>query len=223
MITEFLAFLTNYSLNLIEKFGYLGLVIISFLENVFTPIPSEAVIPFAGVLVSQGRMDAVSVWAAVMLGGLLGSLVFYSLGYWLGMSRVHSFVQKWGKWLFLKIEDVQKSEQWFQRYGAVSVLIGRLIPQIRSFISIPAGITKMPLGQFLFLTAVGSGLWNVFLEWLGIYFGANYTVFLPIFRKLDAILVIVAFVIVLYFIFTRSRFSSEKSHEIQKNARKENV
>ena len=204
MITDLLTYLTELSLNIIDQFGYLGIAIISFLENVFTPIPSEAVLPFAGVLVTQGKMDPYAAWASSMVGGLLGSLVFYYFGYWLGVDRVYEFVGKYGKWFFLKIEDVTRSEKWFDRFGAPSVLIGRLVPQVRSFISIPAGMTKMPLPQFLFLTAVGSGIWNAFLEWLGIYFGENYETFLPILDKVDLIFVIVVFSLIAYFVWTRA-------------------
>ena len=203
MITEVLTWLTEFSLNLIDQFGYVGIAIISFLENVFTPIPSEAVLPFAGVLATQGRMNPLTAWVASMVGGVLGSLVFYYLGYWLGVARVYDFVGKYGKWVFLKVDDVTRSEKWFDRFGPASVLLGRLVPQVRSFISIPAGMTKMPLPQFLVLTTIGSGIWNGFLEWLGMYFGENYEVFLPIFRKIDIIFVLVVIALVGYFFWVR--------------------
>lgn len=213
MITAILEYLTTFSLDMIERFGYLGIAIISFLENVFTPIPSEAVIPFAGVLVTQGRMNAVAVWVASMVGGLLGSLVFYYFGYWLGIERMGAFVDKWGKYFFLRHDDVSKAQFWFERYGDKSVLIGRLIPQVRSFISIPAGMTKMPVGRFLFLTTVGSGIWIAFLEWLGIYLGENYTVFEPIFDAIDIVFVLVVLSLVGYFVFSRRKTASTVSSD----------
>ena len=205
MITDILAYLTDYSLMLIEKFGYLGIAVISFLENVFTPIPSEAVIPFAGVLVAQGKMNAIAVWVSSMIGGILGSLVFYYLGYVLGLDRVYAFVRRWGKWFFLKTEDVDNSRKWFERFGEWSVFIGRLIPQVRSFISIPAGITRMNLPTFIVLTTLGSGIWIGFLEWIGIYFGENYHVFEPIFNAMDIVFVIVVVLGLAYFLNTRVR------------------
>lgn len=203
MLSDLLAQLTTFSLNLIEQFGYVGIAIISFLENVFTPIPSEAVIPFAGVLVAQGKMNAIWVWVASMIGGVLGSLVFYYLGYLLGTERVYAFVAKWGKWFFIQSKDVDKSVQWFERFGNISVFLGRLIPQVRSFISIPAGITKMPLPSFIVLTTLGSGIWIGFLVWLGIFFGENFTIFEPFFDAIDIIFVLTVVIIAAYFLITR--------------------
>jgi len=205
MISELLVYLTEFSLSLIERFGYVGIAIISFLENVFTPIPSEAVIPFAGVLVAQGKMNAIAVWISSMVGGVLGSLVFYYLGYWLGTERIYGFVAKWGKWLFIQTKDVDKSIRWFERFGNISVFLGRLIPQVRSFISIPAGITKMPLPSFIMLTTLGSGIWIGFLVWLGIFFGENFTIFEPFFDAIDVIFVVTVVIIAAYFLITRYR------------------
>ncbi|MCA9390364.1 DedA family protein [candidate division WWE3 bacterium] len=215
MITELLSILSNYSLQLIDQFGYLGIAIVSFLENIFTPIPSEAVIPFAGVLVTQGKMNIFAVWASSMAGTLLGALVFYYLGHALGVERIYGLVDKWGKYFFIKQKDIQKSEDWFTRFGHVSVFLGRLIPQVRSLISIPAGITKMPLTSFLLLTTLGSGLWTAFLEWLGIYFGDNYTIFLPIFRKLDIIFIIVFVILLIYFLYPRITRRSTDQNSIE--------
>jgi membrane protein DedA with SNARE-associated domain len=203
MLTELLSLLSQYSLDLIERFGYIGIAVVSFLENVFTPIPSEVVIPFTGVLVAQGKMDPVLVWFAAVTGSIAGSMVFYGLGYWLGTNGLYLFVERWGKWLFISKKDIQKSERWFERFGNISVLIGRLIPQVRSFISIPAGITRMPFWTFVFLTGIGSGIWLAFLEWLGFYFGQNYTAFLPIFRVMDVIVVAVLVILLLYFIYRK--------------------
>lgn len=203
MITELLAILSNYSLDLIERFGYFGLALVSLLENIFTPIPSEAVIPFAGVLVAQGRMNLFGVWFSSMSGTLVGSVIFYYVGYWLGVDRLYPLVARWGKYFFITTQDIQKSQSWFNRFGTFSVLLGRLIPQVRSFISIPAGMTRMPLLQFVLFTTIGSGIWTAFLMWLGIYFGENYTVFLPIFRKLDIVFVLLVMLAVGYFVYTR--------------------
>lgn len=203
MLTELLGTLSQFSLDLIERFGYLGIAVVSFLENVFTPIPSEAVMPFAGVLVAQGRMDPVAVWVAAVGGGLVGSLVFYALGYWLGTERVYLFVDRWGKWFFISRKDLQKAEGWFNRFGHASVFVGRLIPQVRSFISIPAGMTRMPLLPFMALTTIGSGIWLGFLVWIGYYFGHNYRVFMPIFDMIDILFVATVVILILFFLYRK--------------------
>ncbi len=203
MLTDILGRLSQFSLDLIEQFGYVGIAIVSFLENVFTPIPSEAVMPFAGVLVAQGKMDPIVVWLAAVVGGLAGSLVFYALGYWLGTERVYLFVDRWGKWFFISQKDLKKAEGWFNRFGQASVFVGRLIPQVRSFISIPAGMTRMPLLSFMMLTTIGSGIWLGFLVWIGYYFGHNYRVFLPIFDMIDILFVATVVILVLYFLYRK--------------------
>jgi len=214
MLSELLAQLTTFSLGLIEQFGYVGIAMISFLENVFTPIPSEAVIPFAGVLVAQGKMNAIWVWVSSMIGGLFGSFVFYYLGFMLGTERVYRFVDRWGKWFFIKRTDVDKSIAWFDRFGNISVFLGRLIPQVRSFISIPAGITKMSLPSFILLTTLGSGIWIGFLVWIGVFFGENFTVFEPFFDAIDIVFVITVVIVAAYFLITRYSMSRNTKSEI---------
>jgi len=205
MLYELLTTITTLSLNLIEQSGYFGIFAISFLENVFTPIPSEAVIPFAGVLVSQGRFDLSLVILAATAGSLAGAYVFYGFGYMLGSHRVRAWIVRWGRYVFVSETDLDRAEHWFAKYEDWAVLVCRIVPLVRSFISIPAGYVKMPILKFTVLTALGTAIWSSFLVYLGIALGNSYTAFIPVFRKLDLVFAGLVFILVMYYVFAKLR------------------
>lgn len=208
MIDNILIPILNFFLHLIEVIGYPGIVLVSLLENIFTPIPSEAVIPFAGVLVTQGKLNLVLVVFSATLGSILGAFFFYYLGFLLGSEKIRTWILKWGKYFFVTEDDLDRAETWFRRYDSLAVLVCRIIPLVRSFISIPAGYVKMPLAQFIVFTAIGTSVWSFFLTSLGIIFGKTYTNFLPYFQKLD--LVFSAFFLILAVYFFFRQFSKRK-------------
>lgn len=158
----------------IEALGYPGLTALVALENVFPPIPSEVILPLAGFLASQGRFSFLLVLAATTLGSLLGALVLYGVGAVAGKRRVRRFVERFGHWALLTPDDLIKAEGWFDRYGTIAVFTGRLAPIVRSLVSIPAGYSRMPIGQFLLLTSIGSALWNGILIALGWALGERW-------------------------------------------------
>ena len=159
---------------IIEALGYPGLTVLVALENVFPPIPSEVILPLAGFLTGQGRFSFALVLVATTLGSLLGALVLYGIGAAAGQRRVRRLVERYGHWALLTPDDLARAEQWFDRYGRLAVLTGRLVPIVRSLVSIPAGYRRMPLGQFLLLTGAGSMLWNGTLVALGWVLGENW-------------------------------------------------
>lgn len=195
-----LQWVTVTALNFIEKAGYTGIAVISFLENVFTPIPSEAVIPFAGVLVQQGKFSLTTVILVATLGSVVGALVFYYLGFFLGAIGVRSWVIKWGRYFWISEQDLDRAEEWFKKYDRAAVLICRVVPLARSFISIPAGYVKMPLAEFLVLTGIGTAIWSSFLVGLGFVFGEAYTILVPYFRYLDILVAVSAIILIIYYI-----------------------
>jgi membrane protein DedA with SNARE-associated domain len=165
----------SWVVGLVETLGYPGLAIVVALENVFPPIPSEAVLPLAGYLVSQGRM---TLWGAVLastVGSVAGALVLYWLGAAWGQDRVRRLVQKYGRWLAVDEGDLDRSQAWFERHGRSAVFLARLAPLTRSLISIPAGVARMPIGPFLLYTTLGSGIWNAILIGAGWLLGANWS------------------------------------------------
>lgn len=174
MIGDFLAWLATFATDVIEMFGYPGVALLIFMENVFPPIPSEAILPLAGFLTGQGRMWLPAVIIAATLGAVAGALVLYVLGAWFGDHRIRWLVVHYGKWLALTEADLDTANGWFDRHGGKAVMVCRLVPIVRSVISIPAGLRRMNLPLFMLYTAIGSGLWNTLLVVAGWWLGENW-------------------------------------------------
>jgi membrane protein DedA with SNARE-associated domain len=170
----FVGDILNWIVGLVDTMGYAGLAIVVALENVFPPIPSEVILPLAGFLVGQGRMTLVGAIVASTVGAVVGALILYWFGYALGEDRVRQLIVKYGHWALIDEEDLDRSKNWFVNHGRSAVFIGRLAPLVRSLISIPAGVAKMPVGTFVIFTAAGSGLWNTLLIGAGWALGANW-------------------------------------------------
>jgi membrane protein DedA with SNARE-associated domain len=157
-----------------DSAGYLGIVFLMFLENVFPPIPSEVVMPLAGFTAGQGKLNLIGVIVAGMVGSVLGALPLYYLGKVAGEERVKSWADKYGAWLAVSGEDVTKAKKWFDEHGEKAVFLGRLVPGVRSLVSLPAGMSGMEIGKFLLYSAPGTLLWAGVLAFLGQLLGKNY-------------------------------------------------
>jgi membrane protein DedA with SNARE-associated domain len=149
---------------------------LTFLENLFPPIPSELVIPLAGFVAAQGDLRVSLVIVMGSVGSLAGALVWYAIGRRVGEQRLRNWVNRYGRWLTLSAEDVDRAQQWFQRHGGAAVFSGRLIPGVRTFVSLPAGFTSMPLGPFLLYSAFGTAMWTAALAYAGVVLQANFRV-----------------------------------------------
>jgi membrane protein DedA with SNARE-associated domain len=160
--------ITGFLLDAVDKLGAVGVGFAILLETVVPPIPSEAVLGLAGVLINDGRMNVVPVVLFATLGSILGALFFYYVGRALGPRRSHAFLDRLP---LVETEDVDKTFAWFERHGRPAVFFGRMVPIVRSFISVPAGVVRMPLGQFLLFSAGGSLIWNSVLIGLGVAAG----------------------------------------------------
>jgi len=160
--------------NTMESMGYYGIVFLMFLENVFPPIPSELIMPLAGFVVTRGELTFAGVVAAGTIGSILGAIPFYYAGRWFGMDYLKRWADRHGRWLTVSSHDLDRGKQWFDRYGGLTVLLCRLIPGIRSLISIPAGIAGMNMGIFLLYTAIGTFIWSALLAGAGYMLGVNY-------------------------------------------------
>ncbi|MFE9243091.1 DedA family protein [Nocardiopsis sp. NPDC006938] len=163
----------GWVVGLIEPLGGPGVALALALENLFPPIPSEAILPLAGFTASQGDLGLaeVIVWATV--GSLTGAIILYGLGAWLGRERFRALA---GRVPLVKVSDIDRTEAWFLRHGTKAVFFGRMVPVFRSFISIPAGIERMNLSVFLALTTVGSTIWNTLFILLGYHLGEQWHV-----------------------------------------------
>jgi membrane protein DedA with SNARE-associated domain len=159
----------------ITHYGYFALFVLSILSSACVPIPSEVAYGFAGALCTTAITGHArfSLWAVIVVG-TIGSLVGAIIAYEVGRSAGRTIIERWGKWLLLSTKDLDRSERWFERFGSVSVLIGRCIPVVRSFISVPAGIAEMNRVRFAVLTTIGSAAWVTLLGGLGYAAGSNW-------------------------------------------------
>jgi membrane protein DedA with SNARE-associated domain len=167
--------MADWITDLIVEHGYLAVAALMFLENVFPPIPSELIMPFAGYAAARGDIDPIGVLIAGSAGSLLGALAWYVVGYQLGGQRFNRFVRRHGRWLTITEADVDRAQRWFDRRGGIAVCIGRLIPAVRSVISVPAGIAQMRLGRFLLWSSIGTFVWTGLLAALGYVLGTRFT------------------------------------------------
>ncbi len=159
---------------IISALGYPGLGFVMFLENVIPSIPSEVVLPFAGSLIAEDKFSLIGITIVGMLGSVLGAWVYYGLGYWMDESRVRVLIQKYGKYALLSEKDFDRAITWFQKAGDLVVFFGRMIPMIRSLISIPAGMARISPLRFTLFTALGTGLWSFLLAFIGMILGENW-------------------------------------------------
>lgn len=165
--------MTQWVFSIVDRLGELGIGLLIFLENVVPPVPSEVILPLAGFRARTGALNVWLAWPAATAGSVLGAIVLYGLGAWLGYDRLHALAGK--RWFFLTSQkDLDRGQRIFDRHGGKVVLLGRCVPVIRSLVSIPAGIVRMPLPRFLLLTTIGSGVWNALFIGLGWYLGDNW-------------------------------------------------
>ena len=160
--------------SLMDHFGAFGIALLMFLENVFPPIPSELIMPLAGYEAASGRMSLFSVIVAGTVGSLLGTIPWYYLGKAIGERRLMRIAARYGRWMTLSQDDVRAADLWFRRYGIAAVLFGRLVPTVRTLISVPAGLAHMSIWVFLAFSAIGSAAWTALLAVAGYLLGQQY-------------------------------------------------
>lgn len=159
---------------IMEQFGYLGIFLMMALENLFPPIPSEIVLPFGGFLTTYTNLTVIGVITAATLGSVIGAMILYCVGLLIDVARMEKIVDRWGHILRIKKEDIHKADDWFDKYGYWTVFFCRMVPLIRSLISIPAGMSNMKFSVFLLLTTLGTLIWNILLISVGVALGANW-------------------------------------------------
>lgn len=165
--------MAEWIFGIIDGLGALGVGLLILLENVIPPIPSEVILPLAGFRASTGAFNVVAVWAAATAGALLGALILYGLGAWLGYERLYSLAGH--RWFILASQkDIDRGDKLFDNHGGKIVLLARCVPLVRSLVSVPAGISGMPILRFSVFTAIGSGIWNAVFIGLGWALGENW-------------------------------------------------
>ena len=193
---------------LMQRLGPFGIGLLMFLENVFPPIPSELIMPLAGYLATRGDMNILVVIGAGAVGSLLGTLPWYYLGRRLGHDGVRRLAENHGRWLTMSPSDVDAASDRFKRHGNWSVMLGRLIPTVRTLISVPAGVANMPLGQFLVFSSVGTLLWTAALAMAGYLLGQAYS---TIQDYVDPVSTTVLIILVGYYIYRVVTFKKEST------------
>ena len=173
--------------SLVESWGYLGVVIMMAIESANIPLPSEAIMPTAGILVQQDKMNIHLAALAGAVGCVLGSIPSYFLGLFGG----RPFLQKYGKIFLLREKDLELADKWVDKYGDATFFVCRMLPVVRTFISFPAGVLKAHFGMFCLFTFIGSLAWCYFLTWVGIKFGENMEMFTDLWHKFDVAIVLV--------------------------------
>ena len=201
----FVELLLDFALNTISAWGFLGIFFLMLLESTVFPIPSELVMPFAGFLIAEGKMEFFTVVFIATLGSIAGSLISYFIGKTVGKKAVIKF----GKYFLLNESHLEKAHKWFENYGGRIVFVCRFIPAVRHVISIPAGIAEMNLGKFIAFTAIGAFFWNAFLAWVGIQLGKNWVVISQYTGILD--LLVIAAIIALLVFYLKKKPKRKKS------------
>jgi len=201
---QILSFLANIIIAVISSTGYFGVLILMAIESACVPLPSEVIMPFAGYLVSTGQFNLFAVATAGALGCNLGSIVAYEVGKRGG----RPVIERWGKYVLIGPDELDAADRFFARFGNLAVLIGRLLPLIRSFIAFPAGVARMPLIPFHIYTFIGSWPWCFGLAWLGMTLGDKWHSDPRVraaFHSADAVIVAVVFILGGYYVWHRVR------------------
>ncbi|EJL39995.1 alkaline phosphatase [Brevibacillus agri] len=164
----------NWLTHFIEQYSYLGIFLMMALENVFPPIPSEVILTFGGFMTTHSALTVPGVILSATFGSVLGAILLYGIGYYLDVGKIEKVVERWGHLLRVKQTDIERAHAWFDKYGYWTILFCRMIPLVRSLISIPAGMTRMNLPLFLLFTSIGTLLWNIALVWIGAFLGESW-------------------------------------------------
>ncbi len=207
MVIQIIDNLINFIISAISGSGYLGIFFLMIAESALIPIPSEVIMPFSGYLVSSGKFNFVYVVIAGSLGNLVGSLIAYYIGFRLG----REFILRYGRYVLLRKSHVELTEAYFKKYGDRSTLISRMLPAVRTYISLPAGIAKMNIRKFVVYTLIGSIIWNSALTYIGIQLGQEWKNILHYSDYIDAVVIVGALAAVALFIKKKSKKLTDNS------------
>lgn len=192
--------LSEFIIHLIQSFGYVGIFVLMTLESALIPIPSEITMPFSGFLVSKGEFSFLIVVLMGALGNVAGSLIAYAIGYYLQESLIITLVDRYGKFLLITRHEYDVSVRWLRKYGDSVSFFSRLLPGVRTFISLPAGLSKINIWKFSLYTFFGSFIWSAFLTYIGVYLGNQWHSIEKYYRKFEVLIVVVFIAAVLWYI-----------------------
>jgi len=197
MIEAIIAAITGFIINSISALGYWGVGMMMAVESACIPLPSEVIMPFAGYLVFSGRFSLWGVAVAGALGCLVGSVAAYGVGIYGG----RGFIEKYGKYILISHHDLAVADNFFNKYGSIAIFFSRLLPVVRTFISLPAGIAKMNFNKFIIYTFVGSLPWCLALAYLGQKLGEHWDILGVYFREFDVAIVAIIIIFIVWYIW----------------------
>lgn len=195
--------LSDVFLSFIDSWGYFAVALLMGMENACIPVPSELILGFAGYLVYAGRMAFWGALTAGMVGGMAGSIFAYAVGSYGG----RTFVDRYGHYFLIKKSHVDKAQEWFDRYGLKAVFFSRMLPVIRTFISLPAGFAHVNMSKFLVLTFLGSLPWTALILWAGMLLGENWKALMKIGHEASIIFIVVCLIVGAYWYFKKNKKS----------------
>lgn len=201
LLGDLLQWVAVTATEVVASAGYVGIFALMAMESMFFPVPSEAVMPPAGILVAEGRLDLWGVVAASTLGSLAGSLLSYAIGRF----GAEPLVRRYGRWFLLNPHHIDQAHAFFEKRGALAVFLARFVPGVRHVSSIPAGIARMSLGPFVLATLLGATAWNMLLLWAGITLGHNWERVLPLFEYAEVVAIALVLVAVAWWLWQRRR------------------
>lgn len=200
-MVEVIAYISEWALEVIETTGYTGIFVLSALESAAIPIPSEVVIPFSGFLVMTGLFSLWGVVWVATLANVIGSLILFLVG----KSSGRWIIEKYGKYLLIHKKDLDRADEWFERYGIKAVFFSRMLPVIRTFISLPAGIAKMNIWEFSIFTFLGALPWNFVLAVVGYKAGENWNILHSYFRKANIFILLSIIILIIWYIYRHKK------------------
>lgn len=200
----------DWIVSLIDKAGYIGIALLMLLENVFPPIPSEVIMPLAGFSAAKGTLSFTGVIIAGTIGSLAGAYFWFLIGRWIGPKRLKRFAAKHGRWLTLHPDEIDQARAFFSRHQALALFLGRLIPAIRSLISVPAGVNCIPISTFLLWSSLGTALWTVLLAGAGYLLESQYEM---VSEWLNPVSNVVFAGLVVWYVYRVIRFKAPKTSE----------
>ncbi|KKB12338.1 alkaline phosphatase [Devosia geojensis] len=190
--------MSEWIIGVVTEWGYFGIFLLMVAENIFPPIPSELIMPFAGYVAASGELSFAGVLIAGTLGSLAGTSAWYVAARLLGLARFTWLCNRLGRIATIQEDDIDMAVRWFERYGPLAVFVGRLIPAIRTLISVPAGLAAMPVGKFLAISAAGTVLWTGILTVAGLVLHENYATVEAWVDPVSIAVVVLAVVIYIY-------------------------
>ena len=198
----------EFVLSVMNQYGYLGVFLMIAIENIFPPIPSEVILLFGGFMTTKSDLSFIGVTITSTIGSVVGAIVLYGIGAWIVERNLYRFVNRYGKFLRVKTKDIDRTIQWFDKYGYWTIFFCRFVPLLRSLISIPAGLTRMNLPLFMLFTTIGTLIWNIVLIYLGQAVGGNWhaiVYYMDIYSRIIYIVLIILAIFIIWKWFKRQR------------------